>query len=80
MALSFSVRRRIHALVAIAALAFAPLNIQAQDTYPARPINLIVPLSPGGGTDIAARILDVHAKNERERYGNIINSRNLAQQ
>lgn len=30
---------------------------QAQETYPARPIRLIVPSSPGGGTDASARII-----------------------
>jgi tripartite-type tricarboxylate transporter receptor subunit TctC len=29
----------------------------AQDAYPMRPIRLIVPSSPGGGTDASARII-----------------------
>jgi len=29
----------------------------AQDAYPIRPIRLIVPSSPGGGTDASARII-----------------------
>ena len=48
------IRRRL-AVVAIAAVAAVPAL--AQETFPARPIKMIVPAAPGGGTDVMARTL-----------------------
>jgi tripartite-type tricarboxylate transporter receptor subunit TctC len=48
-------RRRL-AQAALCALAF-PAGVFAQADWPARPVRVIVPSSPGGGTDVFGRIL-----------------------
>lgn len=53
-----SVRMRmLGTVVAVAAL--LPFAGHAGDSYPSKTVNLIVPFSPGGGTDIAARLLAI---------------------
>ncbi len=41
----------------LAGLALAPLAAQAQETWPTRPIRIVLPYTPGGGTDALARTL-----------------------
>ena len=54
--------RRTFLALACAALAALPWLARAQDhaNYPAKPIRVIVPLTPGSGADIAGRIVAKH--------------------
>jgi tripartite-type tricarboxylate transporter receptor subunit TctC len=51
--------------LAAAGLALAPRALRAQ-TFPARTIRLIVPVSPGGGVDVFARLIAARLKDRRD--------------
>ena len=46
----------MHALIAILSFAFA-VNAYGQDAWPTRPVRMILPFPPGGGTDILGRLI-----------------------
>jgi tripartite-type tricarboxylate transporter receptor subunit TctC len=50
---------RHHRLLAVAAaaLALAATSVRAEDNYPSRPVQMIIPFAAGGPTDIVGRIM-----------------------
>jgi tripartite-type tricarboxylate transporter receptor subunit TctC len=48
-------------------------QVDAQQNYPARPVNLIVGYPPGGATDLAARVLSLYLEKEWGQRINVIN-------
>ena len=50
----------VRSLTALAVLLSSPLPAHAQSDWPVKPVRIIVPSSPGGGTDTIGRLLGAH--------------------
>lgn len=61
-----TVSARCAAILAIISIAFWIVSAKAGDSYPSRPVTIIVPFSAGAVTDVLARIV---ARNLSERLG-----------
>ena len=56
------------------ALSIVGGSVHAQETWPAKPVRIIVPSSPGGGTDVFARLL-AHALSESTKQQFVVENK-----
>ena len=59
-------RDAIAAMLAAAGTTLVPRIVRAQAGFPSRPIRIVVPVSPGGGVDVFARLIAAKVKQTRD--------------
>jgi tripartite-type tricarboxylate transporter receptor subunit TctC len=64
---------RMIALVTLLAVALASEPAAAQTGYPTKPIDIIVGFAPGGGADVAARLIASYASKKWGQAVNVVN-------
>ena len=65
---------RLTITVCAALFALTHITSQAQDAWPSKPVKVVVPSSPGGGTDVTARII-AQALSESTKQQFVIDNR-----
>ena len=60
-------------LIAAIGLLIYPAGVQAEEKFPSRPIELVVPMGPGGATDIAARCYSEELARELKVSVSVVN-------
>jgi len=67
--------RRWCSVVAVVGLGLAALAgaVAAQPAYPTRPVEIIVAYAPGGGADVAARLIAAYASKKWNQPVNVVN-------
>ncbi len=60
-------RKIIVALIIVSCLAFSMVSLASVENYPEKPIRIIIPFDPGGGSDILTRAADKYLNLEQPR-------------
>jgi len=68
------VRKLLTALLGLLSPVLVPAPVQAQTSYPSRPISVIVPYSPGTGIDILGRVI-AQKLSERWATGAVVDNK-----
>ncbi len=60
-------------VVSVLAVALVSPGVLAQPAYPTKPVDIIVAYAPGGGADVAARLIAAHASAKWRQPVNVVN-------